>query len=101
MFIIASMILILFSGIIQGSVFSLIPNISLSTEDQTNANGAVVQLGNLGSTLGPPIFSYFLIQGKNSIIIIVMLLSILGAISGIIITKKIKKKQYITHNGSK
>jgi nitrate/nitrite transporter NarK len=92
MFIIASMILILFSGIIQGSVFSLIPNISLSTEEQTNANGAVAQLGNLGSTLGPPVFSYFLVQGKNSIIIIVMLLSILGAISGIIITKKIKKR---------
>jgi nitrate/nitrite transporter NarK len=84
------MVLILFSGIIQGAVFSLIPNISLSTEDQTNANGAVAQLGNLGSTLGPPIFSYFLVYGKNSIIIIVMLLSILGAISGIIITKKLK-----------
>jgi predicted MFS family arabinose efflux permease len=89
MFIIASIILILFSGIIQGSVFSLIPNISLSTEEQTNANGAVAQLGNLGSTLGPPVFSYFLVYGKNSIIIIVMLLGILGAISGIIITKKI------------
>jgi nitrate/nitrite transporter NarK len=90
LFVVTSMILILFSGIIQGSVFSLIPNISLSTEEQTNANGAVAQLGNLGSTLGPPIFSYFLVYGKSIIIIIVMLLSILGAISGIIITKKIK-----------
>jgi predicted MFS family arabinose efflux permease len=90
LFVIASMVLILFSGIIQGSVFSLIPNISLTTEEQTNANGAVAQLGNFGSTLGPPVFSYFLVYGKNSIIIIVMLLGILGAISGIIITKKIK-----------
>jgi predicted MFS family arabinose efflux permease len=91
MFIIASMILIFFSGIIQGSVFSLIPNISLSTEEQTNANGTVAQLGNLGSTLGPPVFSFFLVYGKNSIIIIVMLLSILGTISGIIITQKINR----------
>jgi nitrate/nitrite transporter NarK len=90
LFVVASMVLILFSGIIQGAVFSLIPNISLSTEEQTNANGAVAQLGNFGSTLGPPIFSYFLVYGKSSIIIIVMLLSILGAISGIIITKKLK-----------
>jgi predicted MFS family arabinose efflux permease len=93
LFVAASMVLILFSGIIQGSVFSLIPNISLTTEEQTNANGAVAQLGNFGSTLGPPVFSYFLIYGKSSIIIIVMLLSILGAISGIIITKKIKNEK--------
>jgi predicted MFS family arabinose efflux permease len=90
LFVIASVVLILFSGIIQGSVFLLIPNISLTTEDQTNANGAVAQLGNLGSTLGPPLFSYFLTSGRNSIIIIVMLFSLLGAISGIFIMKKMK-----------
>jgi len=90
-FVAASMVLILFSGIIQGSVFSLIPNISLTTEEQTNANGAVAQLGNLGSTLGPPIFSYFLTSGRDSIIIIVMLLSLLGTINGIFIIKKIRK----------
>ena len=89
-FVAASMVLILFSGIIQGSVFSLIPNISLTTEDQTNANGAVAQLGNLGSTLGPPVFSYFLTLGRDSIIIIVMLFSLLGAISGIFIMTRIK-----------
>jgi len=93
LFVIASMILILFSGIIQGSVFSLIPKISLTTEDQTNANGSIAQLGNLGSTLGSPVFSYFLVYGRDSIIIIVMLLSILGAISGIYITKKIRKNK--------
>jgi predicted MFS family arabinose efflux permease len=90
LFIIASMVLLLFSGIIQGSVFSLIPNISLSTEDQTNANGAVAQLGNFGSTLGSPVFSYFLTYGRNSIILVVMFLGIFGAISGIIITQKNK-----------
>jgi len=86
----ASMALILFSGIIQGSVFSLIPNISLTTEDQTNANGAVAQLGNLGSTLGPPVFSYFLTLGRDNLIIIVMAFSLLGAMNGIFIMRKIK-----------
>jgi MFS transporter, AAHS family, 3-hydroxyphenylpropionic acid transporter len=90
LFVVASMVLILFSGIIQGSVFSLIPNISLTTRDQTNANGAAAQLGNLGSTLGSPIFSYFLTFGRDSIIIIVMVFSLLGAISGIFITNKIR-----------
>jgi len=88
----ASMVLILFSGIIQGSVFSLIPNISLSTEDQTNANGAVAQLGNLGSTLGPPVFSYFLTLGRDSLIIIAMVFSLLGAIYGIFILKNMTEK---------
>jgi MFS transporter, AAHS family, 3-hydroxyphenylpropionic acid transporter len=92
LFVVSSMVLILFSGIIQGSVFSLIPNISLTTEDQTNANGAVAQLGNLGSTLGSPIFSYFLTFGRDSIIIIVMLFSLLGAISGIFITRKMQNQ---------
>jgi len=84
--------LILFSGVIQGSVFSLIPNISLTTEDQTKANGAVAQLGNLGSTLGPPVFSYFLTFGKDSLIIIVMAFSLLEAIYGLFIIKKMKKQ---------
>jgi predicted MFS family arabinose efflux permease len=91
LFVITSMILILFSGIIQGSVFSLIPKNTLTREDQTNANGSVAQLGNLGSTLGSPIFSYFLVFGRDSIIIIVMILGLLGAITGIYITIKIKK----------
>jgi predicted MFS family arabinose efflux permease len=87
LFVAASMVLILFSGIVQGSVFSLIPNISLTTEEQTNANGAVAQLGNLGSTLGSPVFAYFLTLGRNSLIIIVMLLCLLGAMTGIYIIK--------------
>jgi nitrate/nitrite transporter NarK len=91
LFIVFSLVLLFFSGIIQGSVFSLIPSLSTSTEDQTNENGAVAQLGNLGSIMGAPIFSYFLVYGKNSIIIIVMILGILGALSAMIITRKIIK----------
>jgi MFS transporter, AAHS family, 3-hydroxyphenylpropionic acid transporter len=96
LFVAASMVLMLFSGIIQGSVFSLIPNISLTTEDQTNANGAVAQLGNLGSTLGPPVFSYFLTLGRGSLVVIVMLLSLLGVITGIFIMKKHDKKSQLS-----
>jgi nitrate/nitrite transporter NarK len=92
LFIIASMVLLFFSGIIQGSVFSLIPSLSASADDQTNENGAVAQLGNLGSIMGAPIFSHFLVYGENSIIIIVMVLGILGAASAAIITRKIKKE---------
>jgi len=88
MFILSAVILIMFSGIIQGSVFSLIPNISLTTDEQTKANGAVAQLGNLGSTLGSPVFSYFLLFGRDSIIFIVIVLSVLGALCALFISKK-------------
>ena len=89
-FILSTIILIFFSGIIQGSVFSLIPNISLSTDEQTKGNGSVAQLGNLGSTLGSPVFSYFLLFGRNSIVIMVIILGVLGALTGLFITKKIR-----------
>jgi uncharacterized membrane protein len=85
------MILLFFSGVIQGSVFSLIPSLSTSTEDQTNENGAVAQLGNLGSIMGAPIVSHFLVYGENSRIVIVASLGVLGARSAGIITGKIKR----------
>jgi nitrate/nitrite transporter NarK len=92
-FIIASMVLLFFSGIIQGSVFSLIPSLSTSADEQTNENGAVAQLGNLGSIMGAPIISHFLVYGENGMIIIIMLLGVLGAVSGMIITRKIKNTE--------
>jgi len=94
LFVVTSMTLLLFSGLAQGSVYSLIPKISLTTEDQTNAMGSVAQLGNLGSTLGSPVFSYFLVFGRDSIIIIVMLFGLLGALTGMYITKKIKSSRF-------
>jgi predicted MFS family arabinose efflux permease len=90
LFIVASMVLLFFSGIIQGSVFSLIPSLSTSADEQTNENGAVAQLGNLGSILGAPVISHFLVYGENGMIIIIMLLGIAGAVSALVITRKIK-----------
>jgi predicted MFS family arabinose efflux permease len=90
LFVITSVILMLCAGSIQGSVFALIPQISLSKEEQANGNGAVAQLGNLGSTCGAPVFSYFLTFGKESVIIIVALFSLFGAITGLFIVHKIK-----------
>jgi predicted MFS family arabinose efflux permease len=92
-FIVASMILLFFSGIIQGSVFSIIPSLSSSADEQTNENGAVAQLGNLGSIMGAPVISHFLVYGENSMILIIMFLGIMGAISAMIITRKIKAEK--------
>lgn len=49
--------LLLASGLIQGASFAMIPYLARNPEEQATANGAVAQLGNLGSTIGPPVFA--------------------------------------------
>lgn len=51
-------LLLMFSaGVAGGSAFALIPFLNDQSALQARANGAVAQLGNLGSTLGPPTFA--------------------------------------------
>jgi MFS transporter, AAHS family, 3-hydroxyphenylpropionic acid transporter len=45
------------TGLAGGSAFSLIPVLNPESALQAKANGAVAQLGNLGATLGPPMFA--------------------------------------------
>ncbi|MDQ0393538.1 MFS transporter [Labrys monachus] len=56
-FVCAAMSLLLFSGLVQGATFATIPHVTRSPDEQAQANGAIAQLGNLGSTLGPPVFA--------------------------------------------
>lgn len=44
-------------GLAGGASFTLIPYLSREPSVQAHAAGAVAQLGNLGSTLGPPLFA--------------------------------------------
>lgn len=49
--------LMFFSGLIQGAAFGLIPSLSTDPTVTSRANGVLTQLGNLGSTVGPPLFA--------------------------------------------
>lgn len=42
-------------GLVQGASFALVPQLNADRESQALANGAMAQMGNLGTTLGPPI----------------------------------------------
>lgn len=42
-------------GLIQGSSFAAVPQLNITARTQTQANGAIAQMGNLGNTLGPPV----------------------------------------------
>lgn len=53
----AALGLMLCAGLAGGAAFSLIPVLNTEPALQARANGAVAQLGNLGATVGPPLFA--------------------------------------------
>lgn len=44
-------------GLIQGASFAAVPQLNAGVQAQTQANGAMAQMGNLGNTLGTPIMA--------------------------------------------
>ena len=52
-----ALVLMVFSGLIQGAAFSLIPALSTDPAVNARANGTITQLGNLGNLLGSPLFA--------------------------------------------
>lgn len=52
-----ALVLMVFSGLIQGAAFALIPALSTDPGVNARANGALTQLGNLGNLLGSPLFA--------------------------------------------
>lgn len=44
-------------GLIQGASFAAVPQLNNTAETQTQANGAMAQMGNLGNTLGTPVMA--------------------------------------------
>lgn len=51
------LVLMAFSGLIQGASFSLMPALSTDPDVTARSNGVLMQLGNLGTLLGPPVFA--------------------------------------------
>jgi predicted MFS family arabinose efflux permease len=44
-------------GLIEGASFAAVPQLNAGVEAQTQANGAMAQMGNLGNTLGTPVMA--------------------------------------------
>ncbi len=75
----AAIALLYLAGLAGGSAYALIPFLNRSASSQARANGAIVQLGNLGSTLGPPIFAQLIsIWGIKGLALPVVLLALSG-----------------------
>jgi nitrate/nitrite transporter NarK len=66
-------------GLAGGSSFALIPYLSREPAVQARATGAVAQMGNLGSTLGPPLFALTIsVFGGLGLVLPVLCFSLLG-----------------------
>jgi MFS transporter, AAHS family, 3-hydroxyphenylpropionic acid transporter len=78
-FVSASMVLVFVAGIVPGAVFAMIPFLSRHPSEQALANGAVVQMGNIGSTIGPPVFAAIIsASGSFGLMLAVITLCICG-----------------------
>lgn len=60
-----ALVMMFFSGLIQGASFGLIPTLSHDPVVSAHANGVLTQVGNVGSTLGPPVFASVLALGTG------------------------------------
>lgn len=84
LFIYSALFLLLVSGVVQGTSFTLIPFLSKSESELAMGNGAIAQLGNVGATIGPPIFAYFIdINGNYGLLGIVVILCVFGCITAL------------------
>jgi predicted MFS family arabinose efflux permease len=68
-----------FVGIVPGASFAAIPYLNKTSADQAGANGALAQLGNVGTASGTPIFALALSgAGVNGLLWLTIVLSGLG-----------------------
>lgn len=65
-------------GLIPGAAFASIPELNTTPEAQACAQGALAQMGNLGTTLGPPLFALTLGAGLPGPILLAVGISLLG-----------------------
>jgi MFS family permease len=77
------------AGILQGSVFATIPYLSNDSTIHAYANGAITQMGNIGTTVGPPIFSTLLINFDWNVAFVFPMVS---SLAGILLILAFKKK---------
>lgn len=79
------------SGFVQGTAFAVIPKLSVTEEGQAHANGAIAQLGNLGATIGTPIFALGIqMLGYSVIPSLVLLISCVAISVVAVVTFKTK-----------
>lgn len=60
-FLIIALLILLIAGVLQGTIFATIPFLSDNSTVHAHANGVITQMGNIGTTVGAPVFSMLLL----------------------------------------
>lgn len=76
-------------GLVPGAAFANVPHLNQAGSDQALANGAIAQLGNVGTATSVPLFTLALGGGLPGIAATFAVVSVLGAIGVWLIHKKI------------
>ncbi len=56
-------------GIVPGASFANVPALNAAPEDQARANGAIAQLGNVGTAASTPLFAFALGLGETTLLL--------------------------------
>ena len=68
-------------GLVQGATFAAVPALNDSAEDRALANGGLAQMGNLGNTIGTPLFvAVIAIAGYAGMMAVLAGIFLIGAV---------------------
>lgn len=99
-----ALVLMGFSGLIQGGAFTLIPALSTVPAVNARANGVLTQLGNLGNLLGSPLFAAVLagsaVGAFGSMALVVVALCIGGIAMCLVIVRWMRRLGAETEAGA-
>ena len=84
----AAMIVI---GLVPGASFANVPALNPDGADRARANGAIAQLGNIGTATSVPLFAVVLTYGFAGLTVAGMVISLFGALLVWLIHKRIAK----------
>lgn len=67
-------------GLVQGATFAAVPELNERADDRALANGGLAQMGNLGNTIGTPLFvSIIAIAGYGGMMSVLVAVLLIGA----------------------
>ncbi len=90
MFLVVAFCFVTGSGVLQSTIFGIIPYLSDNPTTHAYANGGIAQMGNIGTTLGSPIFAMLLVYGWSVALLLPIICSLLGVIIICTFSKRVK-----------
>ena len=85
------MALLVVIGLVPGASFANVPALNSDSADQARANGAIAQLGNIGTATSTPLFAAVAAGGFAGVAWTAMVISAVGAVLVWLIHKRIAK----------